>query len=200
MKVKIDEIDIGTRLRENYELEGLKDSIERVGQLMPIAITKEKELKAGARRLFAMRELGLDKIEAYVIPSTQETLLIELEENNHRRALKWFERAKGLVLLQKILTDASPGGAFTLRDLAEYTGYALGSISEDLTLGIALFKDETLACLSRSEALRVAQDKELDEFGDAKKRLWRIVARYGLEMVTKAILEIQEEVGNRGAD
>jgi hypothetical protein len=53
------EIQIKQRFRkEPGDLVGLMQSIERVGLLHPVVITPDKVLVAGARRLFACKELG----------------------------------------------------------------------------------------------------------------------------------------------
>jgi len=88
MKVKIDEIIIGKRIRrETGELEPLIESIRRHGLLNPVTLTRDKRLIAGYRRIKAAKSLGWEEIECHYLDadSKLDLLMIEAEENMTRR-------------------------------------------------------------------------------------------------------------------
>jgi ParB family chromosome partitioning protein len=66
--VLISDIKVGTRLRKEYgDINSLAKSIETLGLLQPIIITKDKWLVAGERRLRAVMSLGWTKIPAVIL-------------------------------------------------------------------------------------------------------------------------------------
>ena len=91
MKIKIDDVLIGERIRKSGEnLESLMQSIRQVGLLHPIFITPDRRLISGFRRLQACRQLGWTEIDALVIDSTGDAvkeLDLEFQENLGRRDL-----------------------------------------------------------------------------------------------------------------
>lgn len=83
MKLKIDEIKIGTRIRqETGDLSQLKRSIQEVGLLSPIIVNEHNELLSGFRRLEACRQLGWTEIEVRVI-GTEENQVKKLDLEYH---------------------------------------------------------------------------------------------------------------------
>ncbi|MBO7717781.1 MAG: ParB N-terminal domain-containing protein [Aeriscardovia sp.] len=81
---KIQIPDFIDRSREK-EIEGLKDSISRVGLLFPILLRKQGEsfeLVAGYRRLLAFKNLGIKRIPSRVAPLTQRECLKIYRESN----------------------------------------------------------------------------------------------------------------------
>ena len=105
MKVKIEEISIKKRVRQNLgDLNQLMVSMKHHGQMNPILLTKRLELIAGHRRLESAKRLGWTDIEAKIIDNTTETnkLEIELDENVQRRNLSPDELADGYSRLQKL--------------------------------------------------------------------------------------------------
>lgn len=85
MKLKIEEIEIGTRIRqEPDDLNSLKKSIKEVGLINPIIVNFEKKLVSGLRRLEACRQLGLTEIEVKIMDKSSDSvkqLDIEYHEN-----------------------------------------------------------------------------------------------------------------------
>ncbi|MCH6554112.1 MAG: aldehyde dehydrogenase family protein [Acidobacteria bacterium] len=68
-KIEIADIKIGNRYRNDYgDIKGLAKSIQEIGLLQPICITPGNMLISGERRIKAHAHLGLDSIEATVIP------------------------------------------------------------------------------------------------------------------------------------
>jgi ParB/RepB/Spo0J family partition protein len=108
--VKVDSIDRSGRYRKQMgELRTLCQSIEKIGLLHPIVITKDRKLVAGARRLAAFERIGLKEIKAHVVDDLNEAtslLRAEQDENTCRldfapteaaamgRALEELERPK----------------------------------------------------------------------------------------------------------
>ncbi len=90
MKVRLDTIIIGRRIREDAgDLADLVDSIRRHGLMNPVTVTEKLELVAGYRRMAACRILGMDEIECRVVApaSKLEMLLMEADENRARKNL-----------------------------------------------------------------------------------------------------------------
>ncbi len=91
MKIKIDDIKISARIRQEHpKVEELKQSIQEVGLLNPVIVNEENELLSGFRRLTACRELGWDEIEAIQIRTGDDELKkldIEYHENVGRADL-----------------------------------------------------------------------------------------------------------------
>lgn len=90
MKVRIDDIIIGRRIRRDAgDLTDLVDSIRRHGLMNPVTVTEKLELVAGFRRIAACRILGMDEIECRIVApaSKLEILLMEADENRARKNL-----------------------------------------------------------------------------------------------------------------
>ena len=106
MKVEIDEIKLGTRIREDLgDLTSLQASIMKMGLLTPIIITPDKKLLAGARRLTACKNLGWVEIEAVVIEveNPLQKLEIETHENIMRKEFTPEELDKILEIKKKLM-------------------------------------------------------------------------------------------------
>ncbi len=83
MKLKIEDIKIGTRIRqETGDLSQLKLSIQEVGLLTPIIVNESNELLSGFRRLEACRQLGWTEVEVRVI-GTEENQIKKLDLEYH---------------------------------------------------------------------------------------------------------------------
>ncbi|HDP99887.1 MAG TPA: hypothetical protein ENN22_11980 [bacterium] len=114
MKVKIDDIRISSRIRQDVsDIETLKKSIQQVGLLNPIIISEQHELISGFRRLAACRELGWEIIDAIVMRIDDDELKkldIELQENIGRMDLSETDRQKYLQLREQILNPPQKKG------------------------------------------------------------------------------------------
>ena len=83
MKLKIEDINIGTRIRqETGDLSQLKRSIQEVGLITPIIVNEKNELLSGFRRLEACSQLGWTEIEVKVI-GTEENQVKKLDLEYH---------------------------------------------------------------------------------------------------------------------
>lgn len=105
MNLKISEIHIGQRVRDDYgDMESLASSIKKHGLLHPIVVDSGRNLIAGCRRLLACERIGMKEIEAKVLDniSEKELRVLELEENIRRKDLTELEKSKNLVELAEI--------------------------------------------------------------------------------------------------
>jgi len=90
LQVSIASIRIRKRVRKKVsDVEDLAESMQRHGQLHPIAITSKNVLVSGQRRLEAAKLLGWKTIDAIVLRTDDRAaqLEIELDENIQRSPL-----------------------------------------------------------------------------------------------------------------
>jgi ParB family chromosome partitioning protein len=95
--VAVDTITVGERSRKDLgDLTGLMQSIQTVGLIHPNVVTDDLQLVAGARRLEATKRLGATMIEVRRVGdlTEEERIVIELEENLHRKNLTPPERSR----------------------------------------------------------------------------------------------------------
>lgn len=109
MKLFIKEIIVDERIRKNpTHIKELIDDIKENGQIQPITVriddTGSYRLVAGFRRLTAMKVLGEQKIEAYVISEADEEKLLKMEisENEVRESFTRTERMEYIKRLEEI--------------------------------------------------------------------------------------------------
>lgn len=94
---RISKIIIPRGRRPVGDLGDLKRSIEKVGLLHPVVVTKELRLVAGLHRLRACQALGWTKIPATVVDLRRVGAEVaELDENLARRELTVLQRAEAL--------------------------------------------------------------------------------------------------------
>lgn len=104
-EIEVSEIVVPERFRKDLgDLTALKQSIERIGVLHPIGITKAKKLVYGERRLEAVKQLGWTQIPfTYVDLDPMKLRIAELEENLRRKDLAWVEEVKAKAELDRML-------------------------------------------------------------------------------------------------
>lgn len=174
MQIKISEIKIKNRVRiDKGDIKDLANSLTNVGQLNPIIIDENSVLIAGERRLLAAKSLNWETIEAKIESdlSDIEKLIIEREENLHRKDLTWDERLKSTEELHKLQVSvhgkAKPhvGGGWSIKKTAEMLNQAEGKVVQDLNLAKAIKTDkELLAKPTKQAALsEMKKKKELTE-------------------------------------
>lgn len=109
MKLKLDEIKIGKRLRQQFtDVTMLKESIREVGLLNPVIVNEKNELISGFRRFEACRQLGWQEIEANVLETSDDDvkkLEIEYHENLGRVDLTSDDR---IVYKQRMYSLLNP--------------------------------------------------------------------------------------------
>lgn len=93
----VDSIRVGSRHRVDLgDIDALADSITRQGLLQPITVTPEGVLVCGARRLAALRQLGIRTINVWVRAGVSDRLtqlLAEQDENALHKPLSPTEAA-----------------------------------------------------------------------------------------------------------
>lgn len=87
--------------KELGDVSGLARSIEVNGQITPLIVVADGEayqLVAGHRRTAAMRSLGLEEADAYVMDGWDDARIAQIlnAENNHRKELTEAERGRGI--------------------------------------------------------------------------------------------------------
>jgi ParB family chromosome partitioning protein len=110
MEIRISEIIIEDRVRVAYGwLDSLERSIEQVGVLQPIGITRDKKLIFGGRRLQACKNIGKETIPVRIFDVDADdpiaALRMEREENEHRKDLTPSEKVE----LARRIEDALAG-------------------------------------------------------------------------------------------
>ncbi|HUW70669.1 MAG TPA: ParB N-terminal domain-containing protein [bacterium] len=105
MQISIASIRIRKRVRkEVFNVEDLAESMQRHGQLHPIAITSKNVLVSGQRRLEAAKLLGWKTIDAIVLRTDDRAaqLEMELDENIQRSPLTREEIESALSSIDKM--------------------------------------------------------------------------------------------------
>lgn len=87
--------------KELGDVSGLARSIEVNGQITPLIVVTDGDayqLVAGHRRAAAMRSLGLEEADAYVMDGWDDARIAQIlnAENNHRKELTEAERGRGI--------------------------------------------------------------------------------------------------------
>lgn len=109
--VKLDDIRVGKRLRQDAgDMVKLAKSIEAVGLLQPIVISRNFDLIAGYRRMQAVRMLGRQAIECVKVDGLEEAaekLQAEHDENVCRKAMTRSEQAMLYKALKELESQAA---------------------------------------------------------------------------------------------
>lgn len=150
--------DLGTE----DELNELSQSIESVGLLYPVIISRDYTLRAGRRRLEALKRLGRTTVRAEFFdnldPIAQK--IVELDENKRRKQLTWQEEASALAEIHSLLS--SKDGRWGAADTARTLKVSEGKVSEDLVLASNLGNARIAGRPSRRGALvTVKREREL---------------------------------------
>lgn len=127
-------IDRDSRQRREIETEDLEASIKQRGLIQPIivepdGITDNWKLIAGERRLTAIKNLGLDSIEARSVGdlSQIERELLELEENIKRQDLTWQEITRAVAKVHQLHIQQDP--EWSMAESAGVCGLTLSTVS-----------------------------------------------------------------------
>lgn len=169
MKIKLADIKVSNRIREELgDLEGLKRSITKVGQINALVLDKDLNLITGERRYQALKALNFTEVDAVIKDQVTELdkLTMEIEENLNRKEFTDAEKVRGLLRLhrakQKDAGVPTPGraGGWTLQDTAELLSYSKGAISVMLRVAEAQEIQESLPPEQRNEAFMKALETE----------------------------------------
>ncbi|MEM3589059.1 MAG: ParB/RepB/Spo0J family partition protein [Nitrososphaerota archaeon] len=181
----------GRSILDSNDLECLRNSIEKYGQLEPILVRPRRngdyELIAGYMRLTACRELGMDMIDARIIDcSDAEAVFLALSENIERSQESPFDTARKLQYLQS---------TFGLNDkeIAERLGRSKSWVSR--MLSILNISDEARRILGS----HVRDYRKLSEIArimdpDLQARVASIVVseKLGLRQVESLVRDVLE--------
>ena len=126
--MSIDRIKVQDRIRDLHDLDILKKSIQDVGLLQPIVISKENVLIAGNHRLQAFKELGYDKIPVVIKDVDQmKAEMMEIDENLIRYQLSPLEVSKQLKQRKEIYEILHPNSTLeviTMENLSKRNNFA----------------------------------------------------------------------------
>jgi ParB family chromosome partitioning protein len=133
--------------RQRRKLEpdpALQASIKRVGLINPVVITKDYQLIAGERRWEACKALGLPTIAVRWVDdlSSDETQVIELEENIKRKDLPWQDSTRAIAQLHYLYGKGNPD--WNQRKTADALSLDPGHLSNTLLVAAHL-KDPRVA-------------------------------------------------------
>ena len=175
-QIKIEEITIGDRFREEYgEIGELVASIQEKGVLQPITVDSNLNLLAGERRIKASVDAGLNKIPAVIreVGDDIEAKEIELYENIHRKDFSWAERSRLEKAIFGMKKDKDPN--WTQDKHVEFLGTSKGATSRRLQLAEAMeFIPELEDCRTEDEA-------------------WKRYKRIEEEIVTQSLIQDADE-------
>ena len=139
MKLFINEIIVDDRIRKHTaNIKELVDDIKQNGQIQPITVRVDNSgsyrLVAGFRRLTAMKALGMDQIEAYVISEDDEEKLLQMEisENEVRQGFTRSERMDYIKRLEEIEAKKAKERMARGSENSPYVGKALDAVAEQV--------------------------------------------------------------------
>lgn len=139
MKLYINEIIVDDRIRKHTaNIKELVDDIKQNGQIQPITVRVDNSgsyrLVAGFRRLTAMKALGMDQIEAYVISEDDEEKLLQMEisENEVRQGFTRSERMDYIKRLEEIEAKKAKERMARGSENSPYVGKALDAVAEQV--------------------------------------------------------------------
>lgn len=206
--VKVAEVKIRVkRQREELgDLEGLAESILRIGQLTPIILTRDNELIAGERRLEAHKLNGQVHIEALYRDELDEIMLeeIELEENIRRKQLTWQEEQKAIARIHRLrqMSDPNWGQRQTAEVIAK-PGQNPMNLQRDVSTAINLEKmmklfPEIAKAKNVSQAVNMAKAKakqvtKVIDVGQRPEVYAEVQEKIWLGDSVKLIKEIEDE-------
>jgi ParB-like chromosome segregation protein Spo0J len=107
--IAIDRIEIRERHREDLgDIAGLAESIERLGLLQPIVLTKDGVLVAGERRIAAVLSLGWQQIDAVIAEDLDDAVALLTAERDENTCRKAFTPTEEHALYEALLDLERP--------------------------------------------------------------------------------------------
>jgi ParB/RepB/Spo0J family partition protein len=172
-------IDRATRQRQesaDFDVSDLKHSLSSVGLINPVIIQRDGLLRAGERRLTAVRELGWTHIDVRFVEELDETELhlLELDENLRRKNLSWQDECRAVHEYHRLRGLQSPDWSAT------QTADALGLSQNTISKYIAVAKELESGNEKVLNAERYSQAQTITE---------KVLARRRTEIVSRAIAE-----------
>lgn len=184
--VKIADIIVGERQRQDAAPGDLVESIRRIGLLNPIILTSDLTLVAGERRLNACIALGWTSIPARFFESLapHEAQLIELEENLKRKDLPWQDHVAAVTKYHEI--SMRQQADWTQVKTAEGLGLSVGAISTLLRVGRDLGSPKISDCASYQAAYNVLARVDSRKMDNAMTDIMSAGAKLFAEPETRA--------------
>lgn len=133
-----------TRQRKDVgDVSDLVESISRIGLINPLIIQKDGVLRAGERRLNAVRQIGWTSVSVQFVEDLDEASLqlLELDENIRRKGLTWQEESDAVARYHEIRKSLAP--AWTHDDTAEALGASRQFVQQRLAVVEELRKPES---------------------------------------------------------
>jgi len=142
----VESIHINRDKRQRKELTGIKElawSLQSIGQINPITITREGELIAGERRLTAAKEAGWTSINVQFVEDLDEATrhLIELEENVRRVDLSWQDQCLAVEEYHKLRT--AEDATWTAAKTASALGLSTTNVAEKRSIAQEINRGNT---------------------------------------------------------
>lgn len=166
IEIKISEIKIKPRLRKEYKnIDSLAESINRMGQLVPIIVNERNELLAGGRRLKAFELLNKETVKAVVMKADEiESRIYEIIENLEREDFNWQEKVFATKELHEMYL-AKFGVNWSERKTAEQSGISKTTINDDINLAECLVENPDVfeGCQTKQQALKALKKFRIDE-------------------------------------
>ena len=196
--VSIDSIDRSGRYRKDIgELFSLVKSIEKIGLLHPIVITKDKKLVAGDRRIAAYERLGRTEIEATIVDNLDEATLLlraEQDENTCRKDFTPSEAAAmGMALEPLAKADAKQRQVEAGK---KHGRGKIASVKVTEPIGQAVVREKVGAAVGmsgptyqRAKAVVIAAKKDPETFGPIAEEMDRTGSVLG---AFKRVVEIKK--------
>lgn len=183
-EVPISEIKIPSgRYRKDFgNIETLADSINTVGQIVPIILTETMALVAGERRIKALEHLKKTTVKAIIRSfSEMDHRITEILENLERKDFTWQEQVTATEDLHAMM-KATYGAKWSERSTAAKVGLSVGGVCTDLNLAEVLKEapDVFDGCESKKQALKALKKYRLDE-AMAEYALRKAKSEYGMK-------------------
>ena len=206
--VKVADVKIRVKRQRSElgDLEGLAESLLRIGQLTPIILTRDNELIAGERRLEATKLNGMVHIEALYRDEVDEVMLeeIELEENIRRKQLTWQEENAAIARIHTLrqMKDPNWGQRQTAEVIAK-PGQSPMNVQRDVSQALNLSKmmqlfPEIAKAKNVSQAVNMAKAKakqvtKIIDVGQRPQVYLEVQEKIWLGDSVKLIKEIENE-------
>ena len=192
------------------QLEELADSIEALGLIHPIVVTRELVLVSGERRLEACRRLGWTHISAQYTDELdlKRLQLLEYEENIKRVDLTADEQCHALVGFHKLNIQLDP--TWNQNKTADALHKSKSALSNDLRVAYAHVSGDKQICaaptMSAKRRILARRDErntrlalaELDPTHDETRRVLGLEINPEFAALARLALEGAEDLGEAG--
>lgn len=173
MKRQLSEISDTQPRREHGNISDLKKSIEAVGLISPLTIDETGGLLAGRRRFQAVKELGWEEVDCYVLPTGGDQLKafrVAIDENQLRKKPSEVERAVAMTeyddLRRRLEGERKPGGAEGVyQTLVDGEGWSQAKTAEDFNVS------QQTVSRNRAVATAIEEYPELAKFTKGQRVL-----------------------------